>query len=162
MIEIPRPPCTRLISSLPIYTRQPRTRNALQIANHSLVVRTVLQVHAQHLLPIFLGSLVVGDVALFLQNAGNLGLQLRSRSVQLLVAGTVRVADTCKKICYGIGEVHRFPFIPRSLLPTTSASLENLRECLWRRSADLDYAHMLSSDSAGRLMQISQRTTSWT
>jgi hypothetical protein len=52
----------------------------------------------------------------------------------------VCVANACQKICYRIGEVHRFPFIPRSLLPAACASLENLREWLWRRSADLDYA----------------------
>jgi hypothetical protein len=43
----------------------------------------------------------------------------------------VCVADTRDEVCYWIGEVHSFPFIPRSLrLGKTSA--QNLREWLWQ------------------------------
>src|SRR6185312_3000286 len=45
-----------------------------------------------------------------------LRLQPRGRNVKLLVTRTMRVADTGQKICYWIGQIHRLPFIPRSLL----------------------------------------------
>src|SRR5262245_2120739 len=46
------------------------TRNALQIANGSLVVGAILQIHANDLLTVLLGRLVVGDVTLILEDAG--------------------------------------------------------------------------------------------
>src|SRR6185437_2330798 len=91
-------------------------RNALQVADDSLIVRAVLQVNAQLLLAVLLDRLVVGNVALLLEDAGNLCLQPRGRNVELLVTRTVRVADAGQKICYWIGQIHRLPFTPRSLL----------------------------------------------
>src|SRR6202012_5561910 len=75
----------------------------------------VLQVHAEDSLAFLVLGLEVGDVALFLEDAGNLGLQLRSRYIQLLVAGTDRIPDARQKIGYWISQTHSFSFIPRSL-----------------------------------------------
>src|ERR1700679_2949872 len=65
------------------------TRNALQIADRRLIIRAILQVHTQHLLTILFGGLVVGDITLLFQDAGNLRLQLGGRGVELLMAGAV-------------------------------------------------------------------------
>ena len=115
MIEMPRPPCTRLDLIAAKVHAATGTRNALQVADDSLVVGAVLQVHAQHLQAVLFGRLVVGDVALFLQDAGDLGLQLGGGHVKLLVARADGVADARQKVGYWIGEVHSFSFIPRSL-----------------------------------------------
>src|SRR5580698_1970759 len=93
-----------------------RARDALQVADDRLVVRAVLQVYAQNALAAFLDWLVVGDVALFLEDAGDLRLKPRGWNVELLVTRTVCVANTGQKICYWIGQIHRLPFTPRSLL----------------------------------------------
>jgi hypothetical protein len=52
------------------------TRYALQITDDSLIVWAVLQVNAENLHAILFGRLVVRDVAFFLEDAGNLGLEL--------------------------------------------------------------------------------------
>src|SRR6185437_8882183 len=112
------------------------TRDALQVADRSFIVRAILQVHAQHLAAVFFGSLVVGDIALFLQNAGDLGLQLRGGNVQLLVARADRVADAGQKICDWIGKAHALSFILRSLWPVYRSGPENQRRwCGWPCSA---------------------------
>ncbi len=59
-------------------------------------------------------GLVVRDVALFLEDAGDFGLQLGGRNIQLLVTRTDRIANAGQKVCYWIGQTHRFSFIPRS------------------------------------------------
>src|SRR6185437_8603254 len=92
-----------------------RTRYTRQVADRRFVVRAVLQVNAQHVVAVLFGGLVVGNVAFFLQNARNLGLQLRRRNVQLLVTRPDRIANPRQEICYRIGQTHRFSFIPRSL-----------------------------------------------
>src|SRR5579875_321550 len=51
-----------------------RTRNARQITNGGFVVGPVLEINAQYRVPVFLSGLVVRDVALFLEDAGNLRL----------------------------------------------------------------------------------------
>src|SRR5579875_2607653 len=53
-----------------------RTGNTGEVPDGSLVVCPILQVHAQNSPAIFLRGLVVGDIALFLKDAGNLRLQL--------------------------------------------------------------------------------------
>ena len=77
-------------------------------------VSAVLEVHAQDQLAFLFLGLVVRNVALFLENAGNLGLQLRSRHIQLLMAGPDGIPDARQKICYWVGQTHSFSFIPRS------------------------------------------------
>src|SRR6185312_4026982 len=62
--------------------------------------------------------LEVGDVALFLENAGNLRLQLRGRNIQFLMTRPYGIANPRQKIRYRIGQTHRFSFIPRSLAAT--------------------------------------------
>src|SRR5665213_200693 len=52
------------------------TRDALQVANDGFVVRAVLEINADDLLPVFFRRLVVRDIALFFEDAGNLGLEL--------------------------------------------------------------------------------------
>src|SRR5438067_1070839 len=73
-------------------------RDALEVANDGLVVWAVLQVHAENLHPVLFGGLVIRDVALFLQDAGDLGLQPRCGHVKLLVTGPHGVADTGQEI----------------------------------------------------------------
>src|SRR5882757_7673988 len=91
------------------------TRDTLQIADDGFVVRAVLEIDAQDPLPILFGGLVVRDVTLFLEDAGDLGLELGCGDVELLVTGTDGVADAGQEVGYWISEVHSFSFIPRSL-----------------------------------------------
>src|SRR5271154_912686 len=91
-----------------------RTGNAREVADRSFVVRAVLEIHAKNGAAILFGRLVVRDVALFLEDAGDFGLQLRGRNIQLLVTRANRVTNAGQKICYWIGQTHRFSFIPRS------------------------------------------------
>src|SRR5271165_5124591 len=90
------------------------TGNAGKVADGGFIVRAILEVHAKNRAAIFFHRLVVRDVALFLQDAGDLGLQLGGRNIQLLVTRANRVANAGQKICYWIGQTHRFSFIPRS------------------------------------------------
>src|SRR5882757_9779296 len=80
-------------------------------------LRAVPDVQAEHCAAILLSRLVVGDVAFFLEDAGDLGLQLRRRYIQLLVPRTDGVADTRHKIGYWISQTHSLSSIPRSLRP---------------------------------------------
>src|SRR6185369_4655651 len=89
------------------------TRDAIQLADRSLVVIAVLQVDTDDLLSVFFHRLEVADVAFFLQDAGEFELQFVSRNVHLLVTGLNRIANPCQKICYGIGQTHRFLLLNR-------------------------------------------------
>src|ERR1700722_18708180 len=89
------------------------TRDARQVADGRFSA-AILQVHAEDELAFLFLCLVVGDVSLFFQNAGDLGLQLRGRNIQLLMAGPDGVPDARQKICYWVGQTHSFSFIPRS------------------------------------------------
>src|SRR5436190_3782107 len=51
-------------------------RDTLQIADDGFVVWAVLEIDPENLLPILFGGLVVRDVTLFLEDAGDLGLEL--------------------------------------------------------------------------------------
>jgi len=106
------------------------TRDALQVADRRLVVGAVLQVHAENPLTVLLGRLVVGDIALVLEDAGDLRLELRSRNIKLLVTGPDGVADTGQKVCYWIGEVHSFSFISRSLADVARREPAKMSCCL--------------------------------
>src|ERR1700733_5219443 len=90
-------------------------RDAGEVADRCFVVCAIFQVNAQHVAAILFRGLVVGDIALFLQDAGDLGLQLGGRNVELLVPRADGIADAGKEVCYRIGQTHRFSFIPRSL-----------------------------------------------
>ena len=91
----------------------PRARDARQVADRRFRA-AVLQLDAQHKPAFFFLGLVVRDVALFLEDAGNLGLQLGSRHIQLLMTRPDRIPDPRQKICYWVGQTHSFSFIPRS------------------------------------------------
>src|SRR5438445_6693689 len=56
----------------------PGARNALHVRDGGFVVVAILQVHAQDLAALFFGRLEVGDETFFLEDAGNLQLQLGS------------------------------------------------------------------------------------
>src|SRR5208337_2485634 len=83
-----------------------RTRYPLQVRNHRLIIVAVLQIHAQDLVALFFGRLEVRDIALFLQDAGNLRLQLGSWNVHFLVPCADRVADARQHVCDRIGQPH--------------------------------------------------------
>ena len=91
---MPRPPSTRGISLLPDVHAAAGPRHALDVRDDRLVARRVLQVNPDGLLRAFLGQLVVDDVALFLQDPGDLHLQPRGGHVHLRVARLERVADS--------------------------------------------------------------------
>src|SRR6202167_3328880 len=99
-----------------IYTAS-GARNAREVADSGFVVGAVLEVHTQHGTAILFRRLVVGDVAFFLEDAGNLGLQLRGRNIQLLVARTDGVADARHKVGYWIGQTHSLSSTPWPLRP---------------------------------------------
>src|SRR5512146_2136820 len=60
--------------------------NPRQIGDGGFVVVAVLQINPQHLVAFLLHRFEVGDIALFLENAGNLQLQLGGGHIHFLVA----------------------------------------------------------------------------
>src|SRR5580658_8953643 len=97
-----------------------RTRHARQIRNHRLIVVAILQIHAQDLVAFFFRRLEVRDIALFLQNAGNLRFQLGGGYVHFLVPRAYRVADARQHVCDRIGQPHRLLLLKplvRSAIP---------------------------------------------
>src|SRR5271168_3559493 len=90
---------------------------ARQVANSGFVVGAVLEVDTQNCAAILFRGLVVRDIAFFFKDAGNLGLQLRCRNIQLLVARTDGVTDARHKVGYWIGQTHSLSSTPRSLRP---------------------------------------------
>src|ERR1035441_368648 len=89
------------------------TRDARQVADGRFL-SAVLQVAAEAELAFLFLGLVIRDVALLLEDAGNLGLQLGSRYIQLLVTCPDCIPDARQKIGYWVGQTHSFSFIPRS------------------------------------------------
>src|SRR5271168_610435 len=85
------------------------TRNALQATDDTAAIRRVLQENAQGLAGlVFVDHFVSGDVALFLEDTGNLRLELGHRHVNALVLGRRGVAQAGEKIGNGIG-LHKYP-----------------------------------------------------
>src|SRR4051794_26396737 len=79
---------------------------ALHAADHRLASLGVLQPHAQHLTdPTGLGAEVL-DVALLLQDARELGLELRSGHVHELVIGAQAVANAREEVRYRVCHRH--------------------------------------------------------
>src|SRR5215469_18065948 len=81
--------------------------NALHFRDRGFIVAAVLQIDAHDLVSVFFRCLEVGDVALFLQNAGNLHLQLGSGNIYLLVTRINRIANARQHVCDRIGQPHR-------------------------------------------------------
>ena len=98
------------------------------VAPNALAAGPVLQEHA-HLLTRRLARalggrlhhLEPGDVTLVLQNPRNLGLQLRGRHRQLVVAGTAGIANPGEHVGNRIGHRHRSP------VPTPTNSTSSVR-----------------------------------
>src|SRR6185312_2882207 len=89
------------------------TRNARQITDGSFRA-AVLEVHAQHQPAILVLRFIVRDVALLLEDAGDLGLELRCRNIELLMTRPDGIPDARQKIRYRVTQTHSFSFIPRS------------------------------------------------
>src|SRR5215471_2780302 len=118
-------------------------RNALHAGDDAAAVRRVLQEDAQGLAGLVLvHHFVGGDIALFLENAGDFGLQLRNRHVHALVLGRGRVAEAGQKVGNGIG-LHN---VPISLLPARFHDAGDLS--LERHAAETDAAHFKLPDIA--------------
>ncbi len=83
---------------------------------------------------LFFRRLEVRDIALFLQDAGNLRLQLGNWYVHLLVPCADRVADARQHVCDRIGQPHRL------LLLKAARSLRVQR----RTCQQLDFGHSFS------------------
>src|SRR5579871_6500155 len=97
-----------------------RLRHAAQVGDHAALVRRVLEEEAQRLARlVFLDQLVGGDVALFLEDAGDFHLQLRGGYIDARVASFRRVANPCQQIGNGIGLHILLRSAPRSALATS-------------------------------------------
>src|SRR5215472_7426068 len=81
--------------------------NPLHFRDRGFIVAAVLQIDAHDLVSVFFRCLEVRDVALFLQNAGNLQLQLGSGNIYLLVTRINRIANARQHVCDRIGQPHR-------------------------------------------------------
>jgi hypothetical protein len=81
------------------------TGHALQIANDSFIVWAILEIDADDLHAVLFGRLVVRDITLLLEDAGNLALELGGGDVELLVTSTDGVADAGQEVGYWISEV---------------------------------------------------------
>src|SRR5579885_1089406 len=101
-----------------------RARYPLHVRDRRLVVGPVLQVHAYHLVALFFGGLVVGDVAFLFQDAGNLQLQLGGRDIHFLMPGLDRVADARPHVCDRIGHPHRLLLLGHSFAPRPAENLQ--------------------------------------
>src|SRR5688572_3629327 len=82
------------------------TADPLQVRDHALHARAVLEVHAQDALLVVLRHLEVGHVALVLQDAGDLHLQLGRRDVHPGQLGADPIPDPADHVRDGIGHVH--------------------------------------------------------
>src|SRR5690348_7130127 len=71
----------------------PRLRHARQVGDGGFITVAVLQINPQNLVALLLHRLEVGDVALFLENAGDLQLQLGGGHVHFLVPRADGVAN---------------------------------------------------------------------
>src|SRR6267378_3937053 len=122
-----------------------RARDALQAGDHAAAVRGVLQENAQHLTRLVLVHQLVGrDVALVLEDARNLGLELRDRNIDALVLGGRRVAEARQKIGNGI----RLHNSPKRLLPAGFHDAGDFS--LQRHTAETDTAHLELADIPAR------------
>src|SRR6185437_13551524 len=91
-----------------------RLRHALQAGDHPLAVAAELEVDDQGIEALALLHVVVADVALLLEELGDLDLHSRGRHGCVLVQRLVGVADAGEHVCDRIGQ-HRFS-------PTSSTS----------------------------------------
>src|SRR6185503_9326771 len=83
-----------------------RTAHALHVGDDALHAGAVLQEDAQHVLLVVLVDLEVRDVALVLEDAGDLHLELRGGDVDLGQLRAHPVADARDHVGDGIGHVH--------------------------------------------------------
>src|SRR5271165_2425029 len=124
-------------------------RDALQVRDGRRIVGAVFQVHAQDPAALFLGRLEVRDVALFLQNAGHLDLELGVGNVHLLVARLDGVTNTRQKIRNRVGQTHAL-----RLLKSSPVSLQSLGSAL---TSGIQRAPL--SRSSGKCKNQPRRTT---
>src|SRR4029453_7635937 len=111
--------------------------HALQVGDDPLHAGAVLEEHAQVALLVVLAQLEVRDVALVLQDAGDLDLQLGPRHVHLGQLRAHTVPDPGEQVRDGIGHVHGC-FLPR--LP---AGLHDARDVPGEgQLAETDAAHL--------------------
>src|SRR5712691_2273616 len=81
-----------------------RLRHALQAGDDPLAVAAELEVDDQGIEGLALLDVIVPDVALLLQEAGDLHLHLRARHHCLVVEGLVGVPDAGEHVCDWIGQ----------------------------------------------------------
>src|SRR5262249_10569012 len=79
----------------------------LEIRDHPLHAGAVLEVHPQQALLPVVATLVVRDVALVLEDAADLGLELAGGHVHFEQLGPDRVADPGQHVSDRVGHVHR-------------------------------------------------------
>src|SRR5690606_14546981 len=95
-----------------------RLRDALDARDRALALRAVLQRDGEGLADAGVSLLVAGDVALLLEDRGDVLLQLARRQRHLVVVRRVRVAQTgqhiCDRVCHGHMSV---PLFMRFRLP---------------------------------------------
>src|SRR3954470_17409888 len=84
-----------------------RARHTFHLRDGRLVVGAILQVNPDNLVALFFRRLEVGDISLFLQDAGNLHLQPRSWDIYLLVPGLECIPHSRQHVCDRIGQPHR-------------------------------------------------------
>src|SRR6185312_10004092 len=89
-----------------------RAGNPLDLRDYGGVFARIFQVDLDDLFHALFGDLEISDVALFLENAGDFGLQLRSRNVDLRMARHHGVAHPGQHICYWITS-HSCPYLLR-------------------------------------------------
>ena len=91
---------------LPCVDPAARRGHALQATDDPLAIAAELEIDDQGIEGFALLDVVVPDVALLLQEAGDLDLHLRGRHLDLLVQRLVGVADAGEHVCDRIGQ-HR-------------------------------------------------------
>src|SRR5215831_4504862 len=91
-----------------------RLGDALEVGQHALAPAAVLQLDDERRVGARLGDMEVADVALLLEDAGDLDLELRVRHLRAVVQRLVGVADPREHVGDRIGE-HRRPLLPGAL-----------------------------------------------
>src|SRR5438876_6360195 len=87
-----------------------RLRHALQVGEHALAAAAVLQLDDELCVRAFaVRDVIVADVALLLEDAGDLDLQLRARHLRAIVQRLVGVADAREHVGDWIGQHRTIP-----------------------------------------------------
>src|SRR5438046_6532106 len=102
-----------------------RLRHPLQVRDHALAAAAVLEVDDERLVGAAVLDVVVANVALLLEQAGDLLLDPRVRHLHVVVERAIRVADSAEHVGNGISQHRFFSSVSRAKRSGQTNSMEN-------------------------------------